>query len=95
MTPKKAPRTVLSRNTNNSSRHNRQSRHASPDVAWPRSRGTSDVLTETNRHAGHADILREQLDEAVTEGTATPSDDDWAAHRSRIDTAARAAARLA
>ena len=23
------------------------------------------VLTETNRHAGHADILREQLDDAV------------------------------
>jgi hypothetical protein len=26
------------------------------------------VLTETNRHAGHADILREQLDGAVGAG---------------------------
>lgn len=53
------------------------------------------VLTETNRHAGHADILREQLDEAVAPYPATSSDEDWAAHRSRIDAAARAAAGLA
>lgn len=53
------------------------------------------VLTESNRHAGHADILREQLDGAVGPGlttTASPSDEaDWAAHRSRIEKAARAA----
>lgn len=49
------------------------------------------VLTETNRHAGHADILREQLDEAAG-AHPTPSDADWAAHRARIDAAARAAA---
>jgi uncharacterized damage-inducible protein DinB len=40
------------------------------------------VLTETNRHAGHADILREQL--------VPPADpQDWAAHRARIEDAAR------
>jgi hypothetical protein len=51
------------------------------------------VLTETSRHAGHADILREQLDSALVVGKATTSDDDddWAAHRSRIEAAARAA----
>ncbi len=52
------------------------------------------VLTETNRHAGHADILREQLDGAVGAGPVATSDDeaDWAAHRSRIEKAAREAA---
>ncbi len=52
------------------------------------------VLTETNRHAGHADILREQLDGAVGAGPATTSDyaaADWEAHRLRIEKAARAA----
>lgn len=50
------------------------------------------VLTETNRHAGHADILREQLDGAVGAGqvsTSARDDADWAAHRSRIERAAR------
>jgi hypothetical protein len=53
------------------------------------------VLTETSRHAGHADILREQLDGAV----GTDADDDlqrhdaayWANRRSKIERAARAA----
>lgn len=52
------------------------------------------VLTETNRHAGHADILREQLDGAVGAGLVTTSADDgtdWEAHRSRVEDAARAA----
>ncbi len=52
------------------------------------------VLTETNRHAGHADILREQLDGAVGAGPVPRServDADWSAHRSRIEKAARAA----
>jgi hypothetical protein len=49
------------------------------------------VLTETTRHAGHADILREQLDDVVASDLHT-AEDDWAAHRSRIDAAARAAA---
>ena len=46
------------------------------------------VLTETNRHAGHADILREQLG-----GTTGSGQDDafWTAHRARIESAARAA----
>ncbi|MFD7159857.1 DinB family protein [Kribbella sp. NPDC059898] len=43
------------------------------------------VLTETNRHAGHADILHEQLT-----GPADPSV-DWASHRAQIEAAARAA----
>ena len=49
------------------------------------------LLTETNRHAGHADILREQLDD--TNPPSDPEGDaDWAAHRARIETAARVAA---
>jgi Protein of unknown function (DUF664) len=55
------------------------------------------VLTETNRHAGHADILREQIDGAVgdsdtialgrfDQGTAF-----WATHRGKIEDAALAA----
>lgn len=55
---------------------------------WPRPDVTlfnvmAHVLTETNRHAGHADILREQL--------LVPSslpDGDWAAHVARIEHAA-------
>ncbi|TCO51117.1 uncharacterized protein DUF664 [Kribbella antiqua] len=49
------------------------------------------VLTETNRHAGNADILREQLDGGVGAGPVTTSDDDWDAHRSKIEKAAREA----
>ena len=55
------------------------------------------LLAETNRHAGHADILREQLDGAVGAELARTVDVDdtgWAAHRARIETAARAAAGL-
>jgi hypothetical protein len=53
------------------------------------------VLIETNRHAGHADILREQLDGAV--GGHPKSDTShergtafWAAYRAKIENAARA-----
>ncbi|MBW8730001.1 MAG: DinB family protein [Terrabacter sp.] len=51
------------------------------------------VLTETNRHVGHADILREQVDGVVGDGAVSTSDDaaDWAAHRERVEQAARAA----
>jgi uncharacterized damage-inducible protein DinB len=52
------------------------------------------VLTETNRHAGHADILREQLDGMVGVGPVTSRVQDaaeWEAHRSRIEQAARRA----
>ncbi|MGC4947924.1 DinB family protein [Streptomyces sp. DT224] len=51
---------------------------------------------ETARHAGHADILREQLDHAT--GTvaqyAQPQEDAayWEAHRAKVERAAKAAA---
>jgi uncharacterized protein DUF664 len=53
------------------------------------------MLTETSRHAGHADILREQLDDST--GTpaqyATPRHDSafWEAQRAKIERAAKAA----
>ncbi|MGH9214145.1 MAG: DinB family protein [Acidimicrobiales bacterium] len=55
------------------------------------------VLTETNRHAGHADILREQLDGAVgTDAGSTALQElgtaFWVSHRARIEQAAKAAA---
>ena len=56
------------------------------------------VLTETARHAGHADILREGLDGAVgmADGPVAPVDDAARAareeHRARVESAARAAA---
>ena len=54
------------------------------------------VLAETNRHAGHADILREQLDGAVgtdAQSTAPPGYDAayWENHRAKIEQAAKAA----
>ncbi|MBM7168741.1 DinB family protein [Streptomyces sp. G44] len=54
------------------------------------------VLTETGRHVGHADILREQLDGSTGTNAeyATPRRDaaSLAAHRARIERAAAAAA---
>jgi len=55
------------------------------------------VLAETARHAGHADILREQLDGRTglrpDNLNHEPHDDQWwADHRSRIESAARSAA---
>ena len=52
------------------------------------------VLTETSRHAGHADILREQLDGST--GTADYRKDPrdaafWEARRAKVERAARAA----
>lgn len=48
------------------------------------------VLSETSRHAGHADILREQL--VGPPGARTPDAvDEWAAHRARVEQAARRA----
>ncbi|WP_447001728.1 DinB family protein [Saccharothrix isguenensis] len=53
------------------------------------------VLTETSRHAGHADILREQLDgtTGTAAGPAKPPRDAafWAARRAEIERAATAA----
>jgi hypothetical protein len=53
------------------------------------------VLTETNRHAGHADILREQLDGTIgteAENTWLAHFDTafWANHRAKIEQAAKA-----
>lgn len=54
------------------------------------------VLTETSRHAGHADILREQLDGEVemdAEGMARRGRDAafWENRRAEIERAAKAA----
>nr|WP_233712062.1 DUF664 domain-containing protein [Kribbella turkmenica] len=54
------------------------------------------VLTETSRHAGHLDILREQLDGTVgagADGAVLHGGDSvyWAAHRAKVEEAARAA----
>jgi len=49
------------------------------------------MLTETSRHAGHADILREQLD-----GSTSAAQRDatfWTARRAEIERAAEAASR--
>ena len=53
------------------------------------------VLTETSRHAGHADILREQLDGSTgSSADARPQRDAafWEARRAKIERAAKAAA---
>jgi hypothetical protein len=54
------------------------------------------VLTETNRHAGHADILREQIDGSVGTDPNTASCGDldaafWTVHRAKIEDSALAA----
>jgi uncharacterized damage-inducible protein DinB len=55
------------------------------------------VLAETSRHAGHADILREQLDGSTgmrSGNTNVPDHDEqwWADYRAGLEAAARAAA---
>ena len=54
------------------------------------------VTTETHRHAGHADIVREMIDgEAGHRADVSNMPDEgaafWAAHRQRVEDAARAA----
>jgi uncharacterized damage-inducible protein DinB len=54
------------------------------------------MVTETARHAGHADILRELIDGAAGYGPGdtnltSRSEEEWAAHRARIEAAAREA----
>ncbi len=52
------------------------------------------MLIETNRHLGHADTIREEIDGAVGASTVPPTaveEADWATHRAMIDAAARAA----
>ncbi|KAB1947718.1 DinB family protein [Micromonospora sp. ALFpr18c] len=67
---------------------------------WPRPQVTLftilvHLLTETSRHAGHADILREQLDGSIgVAGWDTEAQRDaafWQARRAHIELAARAA----
>ncbi|MBT3154468.1 DinB family protein [Streptomyces sp. CHD11] len=58
------------------------------------------VIADTQRHAGHADILRELLDGSVGEhatATSLPSTDPawWEAYRGRLERAAREADRRA
>lgn len=54
------------------------------------------ITTETHRHAGHADIVREMIDGAVGLGLGRenmpPVDDDWwASYRAKVEAAAQAA----
>jgi hypothetical protein len=54
------------------------------------------LLSDTTRHAGHADIVRETLDGAVGEGADSPSLHGldaayWAARNALIERAAQAA----
>jgi hypothetical protein len=58
------------------------------------------VISETSRHAGHADIVRELIDGAagLAAGRTNLPDDDqasWAGHRARVERAARQAAEQA
>jgi Protein of unknown function (DUF664) len=55
------------------------------------------MCVETAQHLGHADILRELIDGTAGKGPGDPnltprSAEEWAAHRARIETAARTAA---
>ena len=53
------------------------------------------MVAETNRHAGHADIVRETLDNQVglREGVSNLPEDgfDWPAYVARVEAAARLA----
>lgn len=58
------------------------------------------MLSETNRHAGHADVVRELIDGAAGHGATNDNlwvDDTggWEAHHARLEAAACAAAGLA
>jgi uncharacterized damage-inducible protein DinB len=55
------------------------------------------VIAETNRHAGHADIVRESIDRQAglrADNSNLPDDYDWPAHYAEVERAARAAAGL-
>jgi hypothetical protein len=50
------------------------------------------MIAETERHAGHADIVRELIDGAIGQRPDSRNLDtefDWTAHRARLETAAR------
>ncbi len=56
------------------------------------------VATETHRHAGHADVLRELVDGAAgmrPESTNLPDGTDWPTHVARVQAAAEQADRAA
>ena len=58
------------------------------------------LIAETNRHAGHADIVRETIDGAagLRDGNSNLADGDpawWTAYRDRVERAAEQAARQA
>ncbi|SDK84817.1 Protein of unknown function [Glycomyces sambucus] len=73
---------------------------------WPEERRTVTLgqilvhmTAETNRHAGHADIVRETIDGAAGLGARNtnlpPADQyDWTAYRAQVEQAARTAAGL-
>ncbi|SER04394.1 Protein of unknown function [Lentzea xinjiangensis] len=52
------------------------------------------MIAETNRHAGHADILREGLDgeTGMRQGGSNLPTHDWVSYRQRVEQAAREAA---
>jgi len=50
------------------------------------------LLTETTRHAGHADILRENLDGNTGHPADRYTDEFWETRRAHIEKAARAKA---
>jgi len=57
------------------------------------------VATNTSRHAGQADIIRELIDATVgltSQSTNMPSGDEawWQSHRDRVEHAARQAAQI-
>jgi uncharacterized damage-inducible protein DinB len=53
------------------------------------------MIAETDRHTGHADIVRELIDGTVghrPDSSNLDENNDWVAHRGRLEQAARAAA---
>ncbi|WP_405063430.1 DinB family protein [Kribbella sp. NBC_01505] len=48
------------------------------------------LTIETNRHLGHADILREELDGALG-SSPIPTTTDWTPHRAKVEQAAKVA----
>lgn len=56
------------------------------------------MISETHRHAGHADLVRELIDGEAGlrhSGDNLPDLDDWAGYRDRLERAAREASELA
>lgn len=76
-----------------------------PEPNIPLGRILVHVLSETERHAGHADIVRELIDGSVgrfedddeldntRQGRAPVDDPGWRAHRDRVEAAAQKAGR--